>query len=107
DPLQPGYKHIVMQPRLGGGLTFAKAEFHSMYGAIRSAWTLENGRIEWSVLVPANSSATVFLPAGEKDEVLEGNRPVEEVDTVTFVRHDRRSSVYEIGSGDYRFTVQL
>ena len=43
DPDQPGYKHIIMHPQPGGGLTYAKAELHSMYGIIRSAWTLQNG----------------------------------------------------------------
>jgi alpha-L-rhamnosidase len=106
DPLQPGYKHVMMYPRPGGGLTNAKAHFHSMYGTIRSAWKLENGVFEWSVSVPANTSATIFLPAGKNDEVLEGAKPVEDVDTVSLVRHDRNASVYEIGSGDYRFTVR-
>ena len=42
DPEQPGYKHIIMRPQPGGGLTYAKTGLHSMYGLIRSEWTLEN-----------------------------------------------------------------
>ena len=42
DPEQPGYKHILMRPQPGGGLTHARAELHSMYGLIRSEWTVQN-----------------------------------------------------------------
>jgi hypothetical protein len=42
DPELPGYKHIIMHPQPGGGLTYATSELHSLYGVIRSAWTLEN-----------------------------------------------------------------
>jgi len=36
DPAEPGYKHILIQPQPGGGLTYAKASFDSMYGRVAS-----------------------------------------------------------------------
>src|SRR5581483_5303890 len=32
DPAEPGYKHVLIQPHPGGGLTSTKASVHSMYG---------------------------------------------------------------------------
>lgn len=62
DPAQPGYKHILFRPQPGGGLTSAKATLTSMYGLIASDWRIENGKFEWDIVVPPNTSATVTLP---------------------------------------------
>ena len=56
DPEQPGYKHILMHPQPGGGLTYAKTGLHSMYGFIRSEWTLQNDTFDWHIKVPVNST---------------------------------------------------
>ena len=42
DEAQPGYKHILIQPHPGGGLTFVQANLRSMYGQIRSHWQISN-----------------------------------------------------------------
>ena len=39
DEKQPGYKHILIQPRPGGGLTSAKASVETLYSALsQSSW---------------------------------------------------------------------
>ncbi len=42
DEKNPGYKHIIIKPMPGGGLTYANATHQSMYGAIESGWELED-----------------------------------------------------------------
>ena len=65
DPEKPGYKHIIFRPRPGGGLTSARAELESPHGLIRSAWSIEGGRFRWEIVVPPNTTATVFVPGSE------------------------------------------
>ena len=74
DPDQPGYKHIIMRPQPGGGLTYAKTGLHSMYGLIRSEWTLENNNFDWRITVPANTTATVYVPAKDVSQVTENGQ---------------------------------
>ena len=62
DPAQPGYKHILVQPQPGGGLTSAAASLETMYGTVSSSWTLDGDRFALEVTVPPNTSATVRLP---------------------------------------------
>jgi len=62
DPAQPGYRHILLQPQPAPGLTHARAAFDSMYGSIISDWRIEDGKFEWNVVIPPNTSATVTLP---------------------------------------------
>ena len=105
DPQQPGYKHIVMRPRPGGELTSASAELRSIYGPIRSAWKLGNDSFDWQIKVPANTTATVYVPAGAGATVREGDAPAGEAPGVRFLRHEAGASVYEVGAGAYHFAA--
>jgi len=56
DPEQPGYRHVLIRPQPGGGLSFAKASLDSMFGTIRSAWQVNDGRMQIDVAIPPNAS---------------------------------------------------
>jgi alpha-L-rhamnosidase len=105
DPQQPGYKHIIMRPRPGGDLTSAKAELCSMYGLIRSAWTLdaERGTFDWQITIPANTTATIYVPVTEGTLVSEGSLPAADASGVRFLRREEAAEVYEVAAGEYHF----
>ena len=87
-----GYKQSVIKPELGGGLNFAKTSLETPYGKISSDWRLDSGVFTLHVEVPANTSATVILPAFGK------NRRTQDGVEITGDR-------VRIGSGTYQFTV--
>jgi alpha-L-rhamnosidase len=64
---QPGYKSIVIAPKPGGKITNASAELETVYGTVKSAWTLENGLLKLDVTVPANTKAKIVLPNTTKE----------------------------------------
>ena len=69
DPDQPGFKHILLRPYMPKELDHFEASFKSPYGTIISQWRRVKNKITYQVTVPANSSATLYLPesiAGEK-----------------------------------------
>jgi alpha-L-rhamnosidase len=105
DSSEPGYKYVVMKPRLGG-LAWARASYPSPYGEIASDWKIENGIFTWRVTVPVNSRATVYLPAAG-DRITESGRPVTDAEDVRLISQDSGSAVFEIGSGEYRFEARL
>ena len=104
DPAAPGYKHILIQPRPGGGFTRVSASHTSMYGKISSAWELKDGRFELAVEVPANTRATVHLPNAELAKVTESGKALSSGDGIGAARQDGEGVVVEIGSGQYRFS---
>lgn len=63
-PNYPGFQHFILNPKVGGGLTYARAEYNSNYGKIISAWQVENGELVWRFVIPANASAQVVTPDG-------------------------------------------
>jgi alpha-L-rhamnosidase len=102
EPERPGYKHIALRPRPGGGLTSAKAAYDSLYGKIVSEWKYAGGRWVWKVTVPPNTTATVFVPTTVA--VQEGDGPAERAEGVRFLRREPNATVYEVGSGHYLFS---
>jgi alpha-L-rhamnosidase len=97
----PGYGHIVIRPRPGGGLTHARGEYDSVRGRISSAWKIEGDRFELEVAIPPNTTATVHVPVA--DGVSEGGKPVEEVEDVKFISAGAGETVLAVGSGRYEF----
>ena len=105
DPQNPGYKHILLHPLPGGGLTYAKASLDTLYGKISSDWKIENGVLRWSVTIPANTTATVTVPTRDAASILESGKPAANAPGLRFVRADAGGAVYEAGSGSYTFTT--
>ena len=77
DPSAPGFKHVIMRPDFSiKSLHGASATFPSVYGEIRSCWERKNGSVVWNVSVPANTSATLYLPDGKKTELTSGQHTI-------------------------------
>ena len=73
DPERPGYEHVLIAPE-PGGLAWARATYHSIRGPISSGWRQEDGTFQLDIEIPANVTATVVLPGGERHEVGSGRR---------------------------------
>jgi len=103
DPRQPGYKHILIQPHPGGGLTSAKASVHSMFGRVASSWELKDGKMTLRVEVPANATASVRLPKAKLEQVTENGKPLQSGLGISAARQSDDAVFAEIGSGIYVF----
>ncbi len=105
DPERPGYARILIRPHPGGGLTFAEATYRSLHGPIACAWRIEAGVFTLEVTIPANTTATVYIPTTNPSGVREGNLPIGEVAGVRMIGREGDRTVLAIGSGTYRFTA--
>ena len=98
DDARPGFKHIIMRPMPVGDLTFVKATHNSPYGLISSEWHRAGKRFDWQIQIPANTTATVCVPATSADKV--------RADGLTAARFADGRAVFELGSGNYHFISQ-
>jgi len=103
QPDAPGYKRILIQPVIRDGLTWARTRYVSIHGKIVSNWKREGDKLTMEVSIPPNTTATVYVPAKNEGMVLESGKPVAETRGVKFLRMEKDSAVYEIGSGVYEF----
>ena len=96
DAAAPGFKQIVIRPMHDGRMTSARGEYDSVYGTIVSDWTATGGTFIHKVVIPPNTTATVYLPA-VKWQITEAGRPVESKPG------PGGTVVVSIGSGTYEF----
>ncbi|MDX1415998.1 MAG: glycoside hydrolase family 78 protein [Candidatus Promineifilaceae bacterium] len=101
----PGYKRILIQPQPGGGLTYAKASFDSMYGRIESSWRLDGDSFQLTVTIPPNSDAVIRLPATEIEYITVQGQPIDQVEGISEIQQTEDAVFLFLGSGKYRFSV--
>jgi alpha-L-rhamnosidase len=99
----PGFKKIVIRPRLAGDLAWVKAHHDSPYGRIVSRWSRDGDRLTLEVAIPPNTTATVHVPAADAAGVTESARPAAESGGVRFLRQEDGAAVYAVAPGRYRF----
>ena len=107
DEGHPGYKHILIQPQPGGGLTFANASVESMYGHVASGWKIADGKFTLNAEVPPNTTATVRLPKAKLEQVTEGQKPLTGRADILGVRQAGEAVLVDLGSGSYVFESPL
>ncbi len=103
DPQAPGFEHVIIRPRPGPGLSWARGSYDSIRGRIASGWKLSDGKLELSLELPPNVRATVFMPATNAETVRESGQPAANARGVEFVRMEAGAAVYRLGSGRYVF----
>jgi alpha-L-rhamnosidase len=109
-PGTTGFRHFKLNPQHGGTVTYAKGFYDSMSGRIVSGWSLNNrtGAFTYNCSVPANTSATVYLPvdslAGAAN-VTEGGLPLAGAKGVAIGAYDsvNKRLAIEVVSGSYSF----
>jgi alpha-L-rhamnosidase len=92
------FNKIDIKPEPVGDLTFVKASYNSPYGIISSDWKKNGNTFSLSVEIPANTTATIYLPANTSSKITEGNQ------VITAKIIDQRAEI-KVGSGKYQFTV--
>ena len=107
DPDAPGYKHLVIHPRPGGGLKNVKASLRTVYGQVGSAWTVADGKFTYDLTIPANTTATVTLPTADAAGITEGGKPLAEIKEAVLSAPVDGHVTFSLGSGTYRFSAHL
>jgi alpha-L-rhamnosidase len=106
---EPGFRHFVLQPRYDptGEMTWAKGHYDSTYGKVESAWRVDGHTLTYSATVPANTTATLHLPARSADAAREGGQPAARAKGVRFVRFEDGLATFELASGRYEFETDV
>ena len=104
DSAGPGFKRALIRPQPVGDVTWAKGSYDSVRGRIESDWQLEGNEFKLNVVIPANMTATVSVPATSESDVMEDGLIASNQKGVKFLRMDAGRAVFEVGSGIYKFT---
>jgi len=75
---------IDIKPQPVGDLTYARASYQSPYGTINSGWKRSGKSFTLDVTIPANTTATIYLPSNSTSK-----------------------APFKVGSGNYSYIVTL
>jgi alpha-L-rhamnosidase len=84
-----------------------KASYYSVSGQIVSEWKKQGGPLVFQCVIPANMTATVYLPSADLARITESGGPAQHAPSVKFLRIEKSSAVFSIGSGAYVFQSNL
>ena len=104
DETEPGFKKIMIKPAIVGDLDWVKTSYNSIHGKIVSNWTRKGETLTMEVVVPPNTTATVYVPATNIEDVTESGKKISEAEGVTFKQMENGKAVFEVESGSYQFT---
>jgi alpha-L-rhamnosidase len=107
DPETPGFGNIIMKPNPLGDLKYVKASYRSVRGLIRSEWKKTENSFAWEITIPANSHATIYIPAKNESGVKENDRNASSSEGVQFIRMEADKAIFKLGSGTYHFTSEI
>ena len=102
---EPGYKGIIIKPAIGGNLQNASADYETNYGKVSSHWKIDSGNLLMDVEIPANTTATVYIPVANDTNLLESGKPLASEPDVKMARSLPGYVAVNIGSGVYHFSA--
>jgi alpha-L-rhamnosidase len=102
-----GFDRILIRPQAVAELKWVKSSYNSVRGRIESNWLRDGDQLRLELMVPANTTATVFVPAQAAAQVTESGKPADQSKGVKFLRMESSAAVYGVGSGTYRFQSTL
>jgi alpha-L-rhamnosidase len=105
DMAEPGFQRLLIHPRPAEGLTWVKASYGSIHGRIATQWKVADAKLSVMVSIPANTTATVVLPASDPATVTESGKPIDQAEGVKSLGASQGESRFEIGAGEYHFAM--
>src|SRR6267378_1447033 len=111
DTEDAGYNHVIIHPMPQSPesnpdhppINWVRAHYDSIHGRISSSWKRAKDHFELDVSIPANTSATVYLPAAPNAAITESGKSLSNVAGVKPIRQDSGNAILSIESGTYHF----
>lgn len=100
-----GYKKITIKPHIGKGFTQAAASYLTRYGKLSAGWKIDNNKLLLDVEIPANTTATIYIPATDASEVMENGSALTASKDIQVAGKEKEYVVLKVGSGTYQFST--
>lgn len=107
DASAAGFAGFRLFPQIvrEGPVHFAKAEFQSPHGPIRSHWYWKDARLCYDLTVPPNTIAAVQLPVSNGQVLQEGGKSLDGQKNVFAVTQENQTVSFRVRPGNYQFML--
>jgi alpha-L-rhamnosidase len=107
DEQSAGYQTFTIYPRPTAEVSWCRSTYPSIRGQIVSNWRRDGNTFHLETVIPANTTATVILPAVDPGTVEESGKPAAQAAGVKQVSAGAGTVNYHVGSGHYHFTSHI
>ena len=98
DITAPGFKKVILEPKLTNQLKWARADYNSVYGKIVSDRKWQGKKLIWNIEIPVNTTAEIRLPEYFSELQIDGK-------TVIKTKKKWESYTYPLSSGKHIVNV--
>jgi len=102
-----GFRKSIIKPTVTGDLKWVKGSYKTVSGIISTEWNLENENYSLKISIPANTTATVYVPAENEPVVKENGKSAAKSAGVRFLKYEGGYAIYFVGSGNYHFESKI
>ena len=100
------FKTLIIKPYIVGDISSAASDFNTPYGTVKTDWEKLSDSFHLNVTIPANSTASVYLPVTGKSIVLEDGSLINKSKDIHFIKKTNEYLIFNVGSGSYDFRVK-
>ncbi len=100
------FKRIDIRPQPVGNINSASASYLSPYGMIVCDWKKKDDVFELHVEIPANTTASIYLPAKASSKISEGGKNLNTKNKLRILKNESGHALLTVGSGSYHFKVE-
>ncbi|MCR9211938.1 MAG: alfa-L-rhamnosidase, partial [bacterium] len=86
-------------------INWVKASYDSIRGTICSEWKVSDGKFQLNVTIPANTTATVYLPTKNPSSITESGNALSNTANVSILRQENNVVALTVESGSYEFSA--
>lgn len=73
-----GENHFIIKPQPGGNFTHAGFTYKSVFGEVSSKWVKTDDKYTYTITIPANCTADIIFPNGNRETVTAGTYTYED-----------------------------
>jgi len=107
DEAHPGFERFRIKPYLPTDLNACAGEYDSIRGKIKSAWKKEKDKVIFSVSIPGNAMAEVYVPAKDLKKLTVNGLPYAKCKAAALIRSEKGYAVFQVYTGDFRFVGSI
>jgi alpha-L-rhamnosidase len=105
DPSHPGYSNIIFRPQPVTGIDYSSYSNLTPNGEAGIKWEYSNNMFLMDIIVPAGSTATVYVPVDDIKTVRENGKKIKlKTKDIKYKGTEEDYAVYLVQSGEYNFS---
>ncbi len=100
------FKRLEICPEPAGDVKNVAANYITPYGKVTVDWKNEENGFTLKVIIPVNTTATIYMPVTVQSEIFEGGKKLGSHKGFRVVKQEKSRMLLEVGSGEYSFLVK-